>query len=147
MVCGFFTKKKNRTSNFNPNLTVDHMHTAEQRAAAAHGGQTRHFTDEWGATRAALRTGMTGEYPRFDNGEGPKKTIYPGQFGLRYDREKVCQSYGHPHDRFQNYSIQANRGAQNNYLSALAANSNGSHRVPAISTGPHPHTFGGPTRS
>ena len=43
---------------------------------------------------------MSGPYPAIDNGGCLKKTIYRND-ELRYDREKPCQSYGHPHDRFQ----------------------------------------------
>lgn len=71
------------------------------------GGQAaRHFPKEWSEFKSELANGMSGPYPTIDNGEGPKKTIYKNE-DLRYDREKLCQSHGHPHDRFQDYSVQA----------------------------------------
>jgi hypothetical protein len=65
-----------------------------------------------------------------DNGTGSKKTVYNDPYGnLRYDREKPCRSYGHPHDNFMNYSVQANSNAPNRHLADLAATSNGRHRA------------------
>ena len=88
---------------------------------------------------------MSGPYPAIDNGESPKKTIYKNE-DLRYDREKLCQSHGHPHDRFQDYSVQANRESDNSYLKRLAKNSNGNHRAPPVTGGPtQAPTFGDST--
>lgn len=110
------------------------------------GGQAaKHFPKEWAEFKGGLANGMSGQYPAIDNGEGPKKTIYKNE-DLRYDREKLCQSHGHPDDRFQDYSVQANRESDNSYLKRLAKNSNGSHRAPPVTGGPtQVPTFGGST--
>jgi hypothetical protein len=70
----------------------------------------QHFPGAFNKFKDELQSRMTGEYPQIDNGSGPKKTIYPGK-DLRCDREKPCQSYGHPNDQFQAYSVQANMGS------------------------------------
>ena len=58
------------------------------------GGQAvAKFPKEWSTFKGELLTGMSGEHPKIDNGEGPKRTIYT-DYNLRYDREKQCQSYG-----------------------------------------------------
>jgi len=109
------------------------------------GGQARaYFSQEFSDLNSELLTGMSGEHPKYDNGEGSKATIYADR-NLRYDREKLCHSYGHPQDRFQNYSVQANRNAQNPYLRHLAAGNNGRNRVESVRSPDEPHTFGGST--
>ena len=91
-----------------------------------------------------LQSRMSGEYPQIDNGSGPKKTIYPGK-ELRYDREKPCESNGHPNDQFQAYSVQANINGKHPEVRRLAKNANGQHRAPQQSRPGEPPTFGGST--
>ena len=109
------------------------------------GGQSQtKFHDEWSSFMGALNEGMSGDHPKIDNGQGPKRTIYADK-NLRYDREKPCYSYGHPQDNFQNYSVQANRQTRNSYLHTLAQGGNGSNRAPEIRTEGEYPTFGGST--
>jgi hypothetical protein len=109
------------------------------------GGQPQaQFSKEWSSFMGGLSKGMSGDHPKIDNGQGSKRTIYANN-ELRYDREKQCYSYGHPQDNFQNYSVQANIGASNNYLQALAKGGNGSRRAPEIRKVGHYPTFGGST--
>ena len=130
-----FWKKK--TSKYAP--AYDHG------APPPQGGQAKaKFRKPWDEFKEELLDGMSGEFPQIDNGSGPKKTIYQNN-NLRYDREKPCQSYGHPRDNFQNYSIQANRDAEHPYLNNMAQNSNGAHRVKPTTSSNTFSTFGGST--
>ena len=130
-----FWKKK--TSKYAP--AYDHGGPPPQ------GGQAKaKFRKPWNEFKEELLDGMSGGFPQIDNGSGPKKTIYENN-NLRYDREKPCQSYGHPHDNFQNYSIQANQDADHPYLNRMAQNSNGAHRVKPSTSSNTFSTFGGST--
>ena len=109
------------------------------------GGQPRaKFAKEWFEFKSELLDGMSGEHPKIDNGNGPKRTIYANK-NLRYDREKKCQSYGHPQDQFQDYSVQANRESGNRHLRHLANGNNGRNRVEPVRSPNEPYTFGGST--
>ena len=139
MVFGFGKRGKEKTiSKYAPKYN-DHG------PQPVRGGQAEaYFPNEWSTFKGELLTGMSGEYPKIDNGEGPKHTIYSDS-NLRYDREKRCQSYGHPQDRFQDYSVQANREARSQYLRHLAAGNNGRNKVEPVKSPDEPHTFGGST--
>jgi len=76
-----------------------------------------------------LREAMGGDYPVVDNRGGPKHTVFSDQ-NFRYDREKPCQSYGHPRDQFFNYSIQGNFQSSNEFVSNLAQQGNGRYKAP-----------------
>jgi len=103
-----FGKENKKFSNYAPKY--------KHGPAPVDGGQAQaHFPDEWSEFRSGLQDGMSGEFPKIDNGGGSKDTLYKDD-NLRYDREKPCYSYGHPQDRFHNYSVQANSNAQNLYL-------------------------------
>lgn len=105
--------------------------------------QTWGFRKIWNDFIDALRDLFT--LGRVDNGTGSKRTVYNDIEGnLRYDREKPCRSYGHPHDNFMNYSVQANLRAPNHYLRNLAAGGNGGHRASDQSQAGAP-AFGGST--
>lgn len=102
------------------------------------------FSREWEEFKTRLHSKMSGDNPKVDNGEGSKHTSY-SDANLRYDREKLCRSYGHPKDRFQNYSVQANRESMNAYLHGIAATGNGRHKVQAQKGTDESPTFGGST--
>src|SRR5271154_423247 len=133
MVFGFGTKK---TSRYAPKYN-DHgpQPISGGQASAKFPGQWADFKDE-------LVKGMNSK--DIDNEGGSKKTIYEDN-NLRYDREKPVNSYGHPKDVFQNYSVQANRQTRHPYLHHLAAGNNGRNRVEPSRSPDAPYTFGGST--
>lgn len=92
------------------------------------GDHNYNFKTEWADFKTGLHGAMEGPYPVVDNGAGKKATMYQ-DVNLRYDREKACQSNGHPHGEFMNYSVQANYGADNSYLRNLANGHNGPNKV------------------
>lgn len=111
---GLFSKKKSAQST--SCLKVEVAKNGEQA--------NKFFKEAFNDFKGELSDGITGQFPAIDNGEGPKRTIHK-DINLRYGREKLCQTYGRPADRFQNYSVQANRNADDGYLRGLAANNNG----------------------
>ena len=89
------------------------------------------YAGEWKIMREELLKGMGADStktPRIDNGPGDRHTVHSTK-NLRYDRERVLTGNGHPADKFTNYQIQANKGADNRHLKQLAASGNGQHKA------------------